>query len=44
MKDTVVYDTVGGVQTLRDEDVVMHKNPVYSTAATAMTGIWAENV
>ena len=34
-EDTVVYDTIGGVQTLRDEDVVMQDNPVYSTAATA---------
>ena len=30
----MAYGTLGGV---RDEDVVMQENPVYSTAATAMT-------
>ena len=33
----MAYGTIGGVQTLRDEDIVMQENPVYSTATTAMT-------
>lgn len=39
MKDTatVVYDTIGGVQTLCDEDVVVQENPVYSTVGPATT-------
>ena len=35
-EDTVVYDTIAGVQTLRDEDMVQ-ENPVYSTVGPATT-------
>ena len=38
MKDTVVYDTIAGVQTtLHDKDVVVQENPVYSTVGPATT-------